>query len=241
MPSWATKIWVRRMTSSGEDPVASVHADSGDRDLFASTEILVGRDPGGSGLVVGAEDQSVSARALTAYYAAGEVRIRNSSTYAPIEITSMGGLRLLFPGESISVDAEVVARIPGRTQSHPIRISPTLRTGSKQPKTGTQPLLEGEPTIAEERHRVLTALCLPKFFPERFGSALLNARQISQVLEPLGVRVSPKAVNNKLQRLREQVAERHGVYLDTREDLAEYAIRQGLVTLTDARQLMGKG
>lgn len=221
-----------------QQPVAAVHAESGNRQLFATTEVAVGRAPGGDGIVVGAEDQSVSARAITAYCAAGKVRLQNTSTYASIEISSSGGLRLLFPGESISVDTEIVARIPGRIESYPIRIAPTDQPESNQPKTGTRPLFDREPAIAEERHQVLTALCLPKFFPERFGSALLSARQVSRILEPHGVEVTPKAVNNKLQRLREQVADRHGVYLDTRADLADYAIRQGLVTLSDAQSML---
>ena len=45
-----------------------------------------------------------------------------------------------------------------------------------------------------------------------------------------GEPVTAKAVNNKLQRLRTDIADKLGVYLDTREDLADWAIRQGHVS-----------
>ena len=46
-------------------------------------------------------------------------------------------------------------------------------------------------------------------------------------------------MNLKLQRLREDIERRFGVPLETREDLAEWAVRNGLVNRHDVDAHMG--
>ncbi len=50
--------------------------------------------------------------------------------------------------------------------------------------------------------------------------------------------MTAKAVNNKLQRLRTEISERVGVFLETREDLADWAIKFGYVSKSDVDSLL---
>jgi hypothetical protein len=205
--------------------------------LLEGFTVAVGREPGTGGVAVGCDDPAVSSRALLASVQAGLVRLENASTYASLEVTTTRGLRYLFPGEAIEVDVDATVTIPGRIESHPVRIVVQHPSDTPAPRTGTQPLLPTEIGIPQERKSVLVAMCLARFFPDRYGSALLSASDIVGVLRRHGEPVTAKAVNNKIQRTREQLAERHGVYLESRDDLADFLIRHGLVSVEDAQSM----
>ena len=68
----------------------------------------------------------------------------------------------------------------------------------------------------------------------------MSAASISSLLKDYGEDVSPKAVNNKLQRIRDDIAKTLGVFLESREDLADWAIRNGHVTRKAVEDLLGR-
>ena len=61
------------------------------------------------------------------------------------------------------------------------------------------------------------------------------------MLSTRGRRLTAKAVNNKIQRTREQIEELTGHYVDDREGLIAYLVRHGHVTLADVREHLGLG
>ncbi len=66
--------------------------------------------------------------------------------------------------------------------------------------------------------------------PKKYGVAPLTANEIAEKLNKAALDVTAKAVNNKIQRTREQVEEATGLYIEDREGLAQYLIRKGHIT-----------
>ena len=58
----------------------------------------------------------------------------------------------------------------------------------------------------------------------------VTANQIAEKLRKFEAELTPKAVNNKIQRTREQVEAETGLYLNDREGLALFLIRRGHIT-----------
>jgi hypothetical protein len=220
--------------------LASLLDGSSVRLPITESGLTIGREPGPEGLVVDADDQTISSTALKVTSGPGGVRIENCSSFATLEITNERGLRLLFPGESLLVAGNATVALAGETYTHKFDIHQVTQDLEVVAPTGTRQLAGSDVVISGERRLVLSAMCLARFFPERFGAALLSARDISNLLARSGIRVTPRAVNNKIQRVREQLSSRNGVYLDTREDLADFVIRRGLITVEDARGVLEK-
>lgn len=193
--------------------------------------LIVGRNPGEQGLKLTPEDSAISAKAAEISVTANGITIRNTSSYAQIDVHHETGTRYLFPGEALETRSDTRVVIPGSVYSHQIWVEVSVVAEQPQHAASTTTRVGPEEfSIANERLPALIGLCAARFFPERLGSGLLTATKIAEVLNQNGHHVTAKAVNNKLQRIREDAADRFGVYLDSREELADWAIKNGYVT-----------
>jgi len=200
--------------------------------------VYLGRDPGPNGLHVGSNDQTVSSRAVTLTRTESGLLIHNSSSFSECEISLQTGLRIIFPGESIVLQQSCELRIPGEIYSYRVKITIDGESFKMEAgETGTRRIVESV-EIHPERWPVAVCLCSHRFFPERFGTTAPNATEIVKMLDKLGVTVTPKAVNHKIQRLREDLGERNGQFLDTRDDLVDFLVRQRAVTRSDVQTLL---
>ena len=193
-------------------------------------DLAIGRSPAEGGVVLTPEDRAISGTALVVAVREGHVVVRNASSFAQLDVQHQQGTRFLFPGEELAVRADVIVTIPGTVYSHVVHVQVEGAEDVNDPPTGTTPLVDEAFEVPAERRSALAGLCAARFFPDRFGSALLTATAIANLMTAAGEPVTAKAVNNKLQRLRTDIADKLGVYLDTREDLADWAIRQGHVS-----------
>lgn len=191
--------------------------------------LCIGRSPGYDGLQLSPEDQSISSVAVELHVEKSEVRVTNRSSYAQLDIHHAKGVRFLFPNEAIITPSSIRLVVPSSTFQHLIEIE--IEGGrSVEPPQGTVPLNQQEFALPQERLPTLAALCIARFSPNRFGSALPNAAEISQLLQGIGLVVTAKAVNNKIQRTKEDIENRLGIYLEKRDDLADWLINNGHIT-----------
>jgi len=201
-------------------------------------DLAIGRSPAEGGVVLTPEDRAISGTALVVQVRQGHVAVRNASTFAQLDVKHQQGTRFLFPGEELTVRTDVVVTIPGTVYSHVVHVQVQGAQDASDPPTGTTPLVAEAFEVPSERRSALAGLCAARFFPDRFGSALLTATDIAKLMTAAGEPATAKAVNNKLQRLRTDIADKLGVYLDTREDLADWAIRQGHVSRSAVEALI---
>jgi hypothetical protein len=202
--------------------------------------LYVGRAPKQPGLVITDDDPFVSATAIEVRRSPEGVQIGNVSSHSHLEIRTDQGLRVLFRGEYLLVPGDASVMLQSSPYQYRIEVSPGAAVARQRPRSGTRRLHE-EITIAAERKPVLAALCAAHFLPERYGTSPLKASQIAEVLSTRGRRLTAKAVNNKIQRTREQIEELTGQYVDDREGLIAYLVRHGHVTLADVREHLGLG
>lgn len=200
--------------------------------------IAVGRSPGDGGITLTPEDQAISGTAVIVERRGAHVVIRNTSSFAQLDVHHEQGVRFLFPSEELVTTSNVVIAVPGSVYTHHVNVDVAGAEQASPAPTGTTPLFSGDFAVPSERKGALVGLCAARFFPERLGSALLTATEIARLITAAGETVTAKAVNNKLQRLRNDIAQRLGIYLDTREDLADWAIRNGHVSRSDVEQLL---
>jgi hypothetical protein len=212
--------------------------DHEDHEHTVKKSILIGRSPGGKGLRLTPEDSAVSSVALELTVESSFVRVKNRSSYAQIDVHHDQGVRFLFPGEALETTSSIRVVIPGSVYKHEIHVSVAGLKAEAAP-TGTRPLIDFQFGIAEERLPTVVMLCAARFFPDRFGHALMSANDIARTLSGRGYEVTPKAVNNKIQRTKEDIAEKLEIYLDRREDLADWLIRNGHVSRAQVEDLMG--
>lgn len=198
----------------------------------------IGRAPRQPGLVITDDDQFVSANAIEVRRSPEGVQIGNVSSHSHLEIRTDQGLRVLFPGEHLLVPGDASVLLQSSPYQYRIDVRPGAVVPRPRSRTGTRRLDE-ELAIADERKPVLAALCAAHFLPERYGSSPLKASQIAALLSARGRRLTAKAVNNKIQRTREQIEEHTGEYLDDREGLIAYLVRHGHVTLADVKAHLG--
>lgn len=221
-----------RVSLGYTDPVTGLR-----KNRAVNKEIEVGRMPNKNGLRIASQDEAVSRCALTITCTDAGVAIRNTSSYAQVDVRHSHGLRFLFPGETLVITEDATVLVPGSVHTHRVEVAISGAILPLVRGAGTRPLHEAPVTIAPERLNTLAALCAARFYPERFGSALLTAVAISELLEHSGQRSTPKAVNNKVQRTRDQLAQ-IGVFLDSREELADYLIRNGLINKEDVDRVV---
>ena len=200
----------------------------------------IGRAPKQPGLIIAENDEYISANAIEVRSNSDGVQIGNTSTHSFIEVRTPQGLRVLFPGEQLLVPTAATVMLRGQTYIYRIEVDPGVLHVTQIEKTGTKRIFEHY-KISEERKPTLVLLCAAHFFPERYGQSPLKASQIAKMLTERGQKVTTKAVNNKLQRTREDIEGHTGDYLDDREALVNYLVRFGYVTLTDVKGLLGIG
>ena len=208
--------------------------------MLLEGRVVAGRNPGDGGIVLSPEDGSVSSRAVEIFPTSEGVGIKNLSTYAQIDVYHDSGTRFLFPGETLETTSDVRVLIPGNVYSHQIDVKVESKKNKAKPTSkSTSRLVPADLTIPQERFPALVCLCLARFFPDRFGISLLSAAKIAELLSSPTELMTAKAVNHKLQRIREDIADRAEVYLDSREDLADWVIRNGYVSRSDAEGFLG--
>ena len=200
----------------------------------------IGRAPKQPGLIIAENDEYISANAIEVQPNSDGVQIGNTSTHSFIEVRTPQGLRVLFPGEQLLVPTAATVMLRGQTYIYRIEVDPGVLRVAQIEKTGTKRIFEHY-KISEERKPTLVLLCAAHFFPERYGQSPLKASQIAKMLTERGQKVTTKAVNNKLQRTREDIEGHTGDYLDDREALVNYLVRFGYVTLADVKGLLGIG
>ncbi len=198
----------------------------------------IGRAPKQPGLIIAKDDEYISANAIEVRPNSDGVQIGNTSTHSYIEVRTPQGLRVVFPGEQLLVPTTATVMLRGHTFTYRVEVDPGVLRVAQINRTGTKPV--NEPfIIAEERKSTLVLLCAAHFFPERYGQSPLKASDIAKMLTERGQKVTTKAVNNKLQRTREDIEEHTGDYVDDREALVNYLVRFGYVTLADVKELLG--
>lgn len=198
----------------------------------------IGRAPKQPGLIIAKDDEYISANAIEVRPKFDGVQIGNTSTHSYIEVRTPQGLRVVFPGEQLLVPTTATVMLRGHTFTYRVEVDPGVLRVAQINRTGTKPV--NEPfIIAEERKSTLVLLCAAHFFPERYGQSPLKASDIAKMLTERGQKVTTKAVNNKLQRTREDIEAHTGDYVDDREALVNYLVRFGYVSLTDVKELLG--
>lgn len=208
-----------------------------------ATSLVIGRHPGRGGVVIGPDDFTISAKTLRVALQGRSTVVENLSTHAAIEIHGTGGVRLLEPLEELRLTSDTRIVVRGSVFQFPIDITGVRRPPRpRRPRSASPTLrfLEGQRKIADTRQLALVALCLPHFDPRRWPGGLLTSPQIAEQLRLAGVEVTPKEVNNKLARLRDQLGRDHGINLGSRDELAALAIRYGMVTMNDVEALRAR-
>jgi hypothetical protein len=192
--------------------------------------ICIGRSPGKNGLIVGGSDEYVSSIALEISKDKTDLVIWNRSSHSELDIRLHTGVRILFPDEKIVVREPATIIIPSAVYMYKIEVDVSGVEPIFKPSTGTQRLDGHDLVLAVERIPTLCGLCASYFYAEKYGSAPLTANQIAEKLKTVDSELTPKAVNNKIQRTREQVEAATGAYLNDREGLALFLIRKGHIT-----------
>lgn len=204
-------------------------------------EIIVGRDPGPDGLVLGRDnpDFTISAQTIAFRDEGQLLNIANVGRFRPIEIQHATGSSVVSPGTELRVPGPVKVVIPGENLQHELDVK-FLGSGVGSVSSGaTRKVVPVEYSLPHQRLPVLALLCAPHFYPSRFGAALMTAREISQMLERRGTEVTPKAVNSKIQRTKEGLESKFGAYLERREDLVRFLIEHQIVTQADVDDTLG--
>ena len=207
------------------DPRTGVLSSTG-----VSQTLSIGRNPGKNGFVIGENDEFVSSIAVQLSRGSNELNISNRSSHTEIDLRLHTGVRVLFRGEQIAVRESATIIIPSSVYMYKIELDLTGIAPVKQSSTGTQKLDGHDLVFAVERIPSLCGLCAFAFYPEKYGTAPLTANQIADRLKKFDPSLTAKAVNNKIQRTREQVEEATGTYLNDREGLAAYLTRKGHIT-----------
>jgi hypothetical protein len=195
--------------------------------------LRIGRDPGVEGFIMAPLDLTVSSRALLLESVPSGIQLTNTSSFSECEIFLETGTRIVFPGESVVLRESCTVVVPGEVFSYRVELTLESKTVlDSGNETGTRRIVE-RIEIHPERWPVAVCICAHRFFPDRFGSVLPNANDISHLLAKVGIEVTPKAVNNKLQRLREDLSDRHGQFLESRHELVDFLVRQRIVSRAD--------
>jgi hypothetical protein len=200
--------------------------------------LTIGRDPGKKGLVIGPSDPYISSRAIQLVRRPDGVEIRNTSSHAEIDVQQSSALRHIFPGEGIVMISSFVIFVPSKDFTYQVRVTIEGLEATEQHLGATRSLLSQKVVVSEERLPALAGLCASFLFPGRFGTAPLKASQIAAILTTRGHPVTAKAVKHKIQRTKDQVEQVTGNYVDDREGLAQFLIRNRIVTAEHVKQYL---
>ena len=208
-----------------------------------ATSLIIGRHPGRGGAVLDPNDLTISAKAVRVALHGRSTVVENLSTHAAIEVHGTGGVRLLEPLEELRLTSDTRIVVRGSAFQFSIDITGVQRPPRpRRPRSAslTRRFIEGQRKIADTRQLALVALCLPHFDPRRWPGGLLTSPQIAEQLRLAGIEVTPKEINNKLARLREQLGKDHGISIGSRDELAALAVRHGMVTMNDVEALRAR-
>ena len=196
--------------------------------------VSAGRHPSDDGLTLcsGVRDQTISADAVLISEKNGQVVVKNTSTYALLEVQRSTGSMQLEPEEELKLVGTATVVVPGRIFRHEIIINPHATSPKNTGTSGTQTFLPSDFKLPTERKEVLAHLCAPIFYPDRF-SAKQTAPEISKRIGRHGNLVSPKEVNNKIQRTKDSVEEKCLTELNDRDELAAFLVTHKLITKKD--------
>jgi len=200
--------------------------------------LTIGRDPGKGGMVVGPSDQYISSKAIQLLRRLDGVEIRNTSSHAEVNVQQSNALRHIFPGEGIVMISSFVVFLPSRDFTYQVRVTIEGLESSEQNAGATRNLVSQKIVVSEERLPALAGLCASFLYPGRFGTSPLKASQIAAILTTRGHSVTAKAVKHKIQRTKDQVEEATGNYIDDREGLAQFLIRNRIVTAEHVKQYL---
>ena len=202
--------------------------------VVVADAISAGRKPSDDGLTLcsGIRDQTISADAVLISEKDGQVIVRNTSSYALIEVQRSTGSMQLEPEEELKLVGNATVIIPGRIFRHEIIINPPRTSPKNDGASGTQTFLPSDFQLPTERKEVLAHLCAPIFYPDRF-SAKQTAPEISRRIGRHGNSVSSKEVNNKIQRTKDSVEEKCLTELSDRDELATFLVTHKLITRQD--------
>lgn len=195
-----------------------------------SGPISFGRDPINEGVALTPEDQTISSNAFELSTSNNRLVIKNTSSYSQITVQHDMGIRFLDPGEELRTTSSSIISVSGQIYSHTISVN---IDGVQETKAASGETINPRPTeirIADERMPTITAMCASRFFPERYGSKLISASTIAKALSKSGPKVTARAVNHKIQRTKDELSADHDLFLETREDLVDFLIRNGAVT-----------
>ena len=200
--------------------------------------LTIGREPGRTGLVIGPSDPYVSSKAVLLTRRSDGVEIRNTSSHAQVDVQQSNALRHIFPGEGIVMISSFVMFLPSKDFTYQVSVDIEGLEVAGQRVGVTRRLLSQKIVISEERMPALSGLCASFLFPGRFGTSPLKASQIAEILTSRGHSVTAKAVKHKIQRTKDQVEQATGNYVDDREGLAQFLIRNRLVTAEHVRHYL---
>jgi len=203
-------------------------------EMNVADAISAGREPrhGGITLSSGVRDQTISADAVLIREEDREVVVHNTSTYSLIEVRRSSGSIQLEPREKLTLTGNATVIVPGRIFRHEITVNLPGTESTHEGPSGTQTFLPSDYELPAERKEVLAHLCSPIFYPNRF-SAKQTAKEISSRIERRGTFVSPKEVNNKIQRTKDSVEEKCLTELADRDELAAFLVTHKLITKKD--------
>ena len=210
------------------------------RTIDVEVGLVAGRDPGDGGLALGSAkvDMTLSSKAVAFLQKGDELEIRNTSTYANIEVQRSVGALFLAPGEAFIAHETISIVIPGDLYRHEIRLNFAPGNSSMLVNPGgTRTVIPTNLELPKERLSVLAALCAPLFYPAEYNNELMTAPEIVRFLSRSGEVVTAKAVNHKIQRTKETLEEKLGIYIGSRQELAAVLRDTGLVNRADIDRL----
>jgi hypothetical protein len=210
------------------------------RTIDVEVGLVAGRDPGDGGLALGSAkvDMTLSSKAVAFLQKGDELEIRNTSTYANIEVQRSVGALFLAPGEAFIAHETISIVIPGDSFRHEIRLNFAPGKSSMSVNaSGTRTFIPTDLGLPKERQSVLAALCAPLFYPNEYNNELMTAPDIARFLRRFGEDVTPKAVNHKIQRTKDALEEKLGTYIGSRQELAVILRDTGLVNRADIDRL----
>jgi hypothetical protein len=202
----------------------------GDNSSSLGRNLVIGRDPGKGGFVVGANDSYVSSKAVELIRRKDGVEVRNTSSHTDLDVQQSNALRHIFPGEGIVMISSFTIYLPSKDFTYQVKVEIDGLEAAEQRTGGTRSLVSQRIVISEERLPALAGLCATFLYPSRFGTSPMKASQIAEILTSRGFPVTAKAVKHKIQRTKDQVEQATGNYIDDREGLAQFLIRNRLIT-----------